>query len=386
MGEMAATRWTCSNNYYIFDAFKRERLFYGSVRQPMGYYARIMDRYLRVIGDVGMYYALYDNFLFRYSGTSRGRTARWAAARWSSRARNAFSALKDTCRSPAPGSYKFDSDRSGRVRQHELQAGRAGLGASASRSVSGASRTPSSASDLGYYYYQHPLWFGSFWEKTRRARDAHRLDRVLRRHLRRRADRHRRRHLARLQHRVRGRPQQLPRRHRRRTSSTSTPAGTSRASYAPPSSSAPASPNVGVTVEPGLNNFTLQALRGALRSRVYAGRLRPAVRRLASRSSSRARRPGTSTRPPRASSPTGSPTPSAARSTSRMTTTTRRSATRASRRARSSSTEPPTSPAEWAAATGPEKQKLEQRLHEVRELLDVLRGLNHIYGASTLGF
>ena len=42
---------------------------------------------------------------------------------------------------------------------------------------------------------------------------------------------------------------------------------------------------------------------------------------------------------------------------------------------------------DWAAETDPSaKAKLQMRLGEVREVLDVLRGLNHVYGTSTLGF
>lgn len=70
--------------------------------------------------------------------------------------------------------------------------------------------------DLGYYYYQHPLWFGSFWEKlgalvTLTDSTAYFVDTYVGEQIA-----HRRRHLARLQHRVRGPPQQLPRRHHRR--------------------------------------------------------------------------------------------------------------------------------------------------------------------------
>lgn len=82
MGEMAGSAMEQLSNYYIFDAFKRERLFYGSYGNPMGYYARIMDRYLRVMGDVGMYYALY-NLLFRYSDYANWKSSPMGG-RWSS--------------------------------------------------------------------------------------------------------------------------------------------------------------------------------------------------------------------------------------------------------------------------------------------------------------
>ncbi|MEZ4269257.1 MAG: hypothetical protein R3F39_23110 [Myxococcota bacterium] len=38
---------------------------------------------------------------------------------------------------------------------------------------------------------------------------------------------------------------------------------------------------------------------------------------------------------------------------------------------------------QWEQATGADKKDLERRLHEVREMLDLLRGLNQTFGAST---
>jgi hypothetical protein len=40
---------------------------------------------------------------------------------------------------------------------------------------------------------------------------------------------------------------------------------------------------------------------------------------------------------------------------------------------------------EWAEATGDRRNEIERQLSEVRDILDVLRNLNHIYGGSTLG-
>ena len=36
------------DQYYIFDAFKRERLWFGSYGNPFAYYGRMMDRYFRL--------------------------------------------------------------------------------------------------------------------------------------------------------------------------------------------------------------------------------------------------------------------------------------------------------------------------------------------------
>lgn len=163
MGEMAAGATDQLEQYYIFDAFKRERLYYGMYGDPLGYYARLMDRYLRVLGDVGMYYAYFDNVLFRYSWYQEwkdmplgGRTAEQAAL-------DAYATLKDTIAAPAPGSYAYD-EALGAYTNISLAGGAEG---SAFDVPFGVGRFPYTqfGGDLGYNFYEHPLWFGSFWEK-----------------------------------------------------------------------------------------------------------------------------------------------------------------------------------------------------------------------------
>lgn len=163
MGEMAGGAMEQLSNYYIFDAFKRERLFYGSYGNPMGYYARIMDRYLRVLGDVGMYYALYDNLLFRYSDYALWKSSPMGGRSMEQSALTAFDTLRDMIASPAPGSYKLDPD-TGSYKNVSFKGGVAGADFEV---PFGIGRFPYTmfGGDLGYYYYQHPLWFGSFWEK-----------------------------------------------------------------------------------------------------------------------------------------------------------------------------------------------------------------------------
>lgn len=163
MGEMAQSAVDMLNNYYIFDAFKRERLYYGSYGNPMGYYARIMDRYLRVFGDVGMYYALYDNFFFRYSWYQSWKESPLGGRTMELAAIDTFARLKDTLSSPAPGSYKLDPEQGAYVNTSFKQ----NEPGSAFSVPFGVGRFPYTqfGSDLGYYYFQHPLWFGSFWEK-----------------------------------------------------------------------------------------------------------------------------------------------------------------------------------------------------------------------------
>lgn len=163
MGEMAAGATEQLQNYYIFDAFKRERLFYGMYGNPMSYYMRIMDRYMRVLGDVGMYYALYDTLLFRYSWYQSWKDMPLGGRTMEQSAITAYATLKDTIAAPAPGSYAYDPIK-GAYTNVSLKPG---APSSEFDVPFGVGRFPFTqyGSDLGYNYYQHPLWFGSFWEK-----------------------------------------------------------------------------------------------------------------------------------------------------------------------------------------------------------------------------
>ncbi|MCC6623524.1 MAG: zinc-dependent metalloprotease [Deltaproteobacteria bacterium] len=163
MGEMAQGATDQLEEYYIFDAFKRERLTYGAYGNPLGYYMRLMDRYFRVLGDVGMYYALYDNFLFRYSWYNEWKKAPLGGRTMEQAAIKAFSTLKDAIASPAPGSYELDPE-TGYYTNVSLKGGVEGADLEIPFGVGRFPFTQFGA-DLGYYYYQHPLWFGSFWEK-----------------------------------------------------------------------------------------------------------------------------------------------------------------------------------------------------------------------------
>ncbi len=163
MGEMAAGATEQLLNYYVYDAFKRERLFYGVYGNPMGYYMRIMDRYLRILGDVGMFYALYDSFLFRYSWYQDWKTSPLGGRAMEQAAIAAFATLRDIIASPAPGAFKFDEAKDAYVSvSYNSDVPDADLTV-----PFGVGRFPYTqfGADLGYYYWEHPMWFGSFWEK-----------------------------------------------------------------------------------------------------------------------------------------------------------------------------------------------------------------------------
>jgi hypothetical protein len=169
-GEMAKHAHDQLTQYYIFDAFKRERLYFGDYGSPFAYYARIMDRYLRVLGDVGMYYALWDNFLFRYSWYQEWKDTPLGGRTLHRAATEAFGQLKDIVSSPAPGCYQLSEDVAtvGGEPAKLLRNTSLTSGEDCDLNVPfGVGRFPFTqfGSDLGYHYYEHPLWFGSFWEK-----------------------------------------------------------------------------------------------------------------------------------------------------------------------------------------------------------------------------
>ena len=162
-GEMGRHARDQLREYYIFDAFKRERLYYGRYGNAMSYYGRIMSRYLNVLGDVGMYYALWESYLFRYSWYQSWKDSPVGGRTLEQAAIDNFGYLMDAVASPAPGSYSLDEDRGVYVNTSLKE----GEEDSAFDIPLGVGRFPFTTygQSLGYYYQEHPMWFGSFWEK-----------------------------------------------------------------------------------------------------------------------------------------------------------------------------------------------------------------------------
>lgn len=148
--------------YYIFDAFKRDRLFFSSYGNPYGYFARIMDRYMLPIGAAARYYAVYNNIfrVYSYFPFYDNHPMYMRALRDSSEM--AFKELTKVLTSPSPGSYAFDKDTNmyNNTSYHPATA-------SALNINLGEGRLPwtTFATSEGYYYYQHPAWIGSYWDK-----------------------------------------------------------------------------------------------------------------------------------------------------------------------------------------------------------------------------
>lgn len=148
--------------YYIFDAFKRDRLFYSSYGNPYGYFGRIMDRYMLPIGSAARYYAVYNNIFRVYSFFPfyDNHPMYMRALRDSSEM--AFRELTKVLTSPSPGAYTFDKANNLYKNTSYLPETSAALNIKL-----GEGRLPwtTFATNEGYYYYQHPAWIGSYWDK-----------------------------------------------------------------------------------------------------------------------------------------------------------------------------------------------------------------------------
>ncbi len=150
--------------YYLVDAFKRERYGFGLHGDPMSYFSRILSRYMDPMQDAAMYYALFAHILKGY-----GWRGIWANARmmgWSLRraSEEAFETLASALTSPAPGSFRKDPATNvyRNISYDQNVAGEDLL-----RIPLGEGKYPYTvfADSAGYNYYDHALWIGSFWEK-----------------------------------------------------------------------------------------------------------------------------------------------------------------------------------------------------------------------------
>lgn len=148
--------------YYIFDAFKRERIFFGSYGNPYSYFARVMDRYMLPIGAAARYYAVYNNIFRVYSFFPFYDNHPMYMQGLRDASEMAFRELTKVLTSPAPGAYKKDATDNVYVNTSYLPDTKSELNVPL-----GQGRLPwtTFATDNGYYYYQHPAWIGSYWDK-----------------------------------------------------------------------------------------------------------------------------------------------------------------------------------------------------------------------------
>ncbi len=149
--------------YYLFDAFKRERQWFAPGGTPLTYLARLTDRWLTPLGTAGRYYALYNNMLRYYpwfpafdrqeSGFGPMRRASMAA----------FTKLASMVGSPAPGAFTLDKAQNLYVNTSYDPAA-----AGDAHVDLGPGKYPwtTFANSSGYFYADNPLWIGAYWDKV----------------------------------------------------------------------------------------------------------------------------------------------------------------------------------------------------------------------------
>lgn len=149
-------------DYYLFDAFKRERYGFGLGGDPSSYLSRITSRWMEPMRGAAMYYALYGHIFKNYPWRGQwanGRLLGWALRR---AAEIGFETLANSLASPAPGSFKLDaSSQVYRNISFDPVPGAdlvvpVGLGKFPYTSF---------MNEAGYFYWNHALYIGSFWEK-----------------------------------------------------------------------------------------------------------------------------------------------------------------------------------------------------------------------------
>lgn len=149
--------------YYLFDAFKRERQWFGRGGSPLGYMARITDRWLTPLATAGRYYALYNNILRFYPWFPAFDRQESGFAQMRRASEASFRKLAAMIGSPAPGAYVFDAKQKlyTNTSYDENAPGEVHV-------PLGLGKYPwtSFAHDKGYFYADHPLWIGSYWDKV----------------------------------------------------------------------------------------------------------------------------------------------------------------------------------------------------------------------------
>ncbi|MFZ4579224.1 MAG: zinc-dependent metalloprotease [Myxococcota bacterium] len=148
--------------YYLFDAFKRERLWFGRGGSPLSYLARIEDRWLTPIGQAGRYYALFNNIYSVFSDFKQWENSPFGLLQLKRASEDSFRRLSNMITAPAPGSYIKDPVAN-RYNNVSYEAGKGNL-----EIPMGVGKMPwtSFATAKGYYYFDHPLWIGGYWDKV----------------------------------------------------------------------------------------------------------------------------------------------------------------------------------------------------------------------------
>lgn len=166
--EIVNHSWSKLHDYYVYDAFKRERLWAYQGGDPMGYYSRILSRWLPPLQDAGRMYGLYWN-MFRAYPESRvlyfnNRDAMGVVREAADMSMNMLLTLLS---SPAPGSYVLVDGGTDDARYVNFSYDIGAEGSDLDIPM-GDGKFPYTTyyKDAGYYAFDHAMWIGSFWEKV----------------------------------------------------------------------------------------------------------------------------------------------------------------------------------------------------------------------------
>ena len=159
--------WSKLQEYYVFDAFKRER--WGAYRgaDPTYYFSRILSRWFPPLQDAGRFNALYS-MIFRANPEFMEELYS-DSLMWGYREQSARTALRmcaELLYSPAPGSYRLEGQGTANERYVNVSYDMGAEGSELDIPL-GPGKFPYTAffGDAGYYYFDHAAWIGSFWEK-----------------------------------------------------------------------------------------------------------------------------------------------------------------------------------------------------------------------------
>jgi|GEM_PF-444335 len=174
MGEIAYHMYNNLHDYYIFDAFKRESFTRYRGGSGAAYLARILERWLPPLKDAGLSYAFMVQIMSRYSDWQTWQFNRFEGWEKVHSAEMSFRFLSNLLSSPWPGSFEKTTTLDGTTLYKNVGPWMGQAGSDLDISI-GDGKFPYTTFwmddgqgkqiDYGYYFFDHPLFIGSFWEK-----------------------------------------------------------------------------------------------------------------------------------------------------------------------------------------------------------------------------
>ncbi len=161
VGETVVNAVNSINEYYVFDAFMRDRQFAGSQAVINGYFGRVMGRFLNILHDAGRYFAIYDHIFRKYSWYPELAKNPHGMRTLVQASHRSFNELAQMLAAPAPGSFRLDSqDNIYRNVSYDLNAPNTDL--TIPVGIGKFPYTQYLQTDSNQFY-DHVLWVGSYW-------------------------------------------------------------------------------------------------------------------------------------------------------------------------------------------------------------------------------